>query len=175
MIRRLVFRILLWWVACRRDPDFVIGPSEDPYLRRWWILPRNRWVNLYLHQILHNDDDRALHDHPWWNVSWLLSGGYVEWVPEPSHLVLPPSMWGYRPLIRREGQVIVRRATDIHRLAVIPSPQHRIGYGHPCWSLFFTGRVVRTWGFWCPQGFRPWRDFVAERNKGEVGAGCGET
>ena len=43
-----------------RDPDFVIGRPGKPYLLRWWVIQRNRWFNIYLHQILENDDDRAL-------------------------------------------------------------------------------------------------------------------
>jgi len=61
-----------------RPPDFVIGPSEMPYLRRWWIIPRNRFFNIYLHQFLHSDDDRALHDHMYINLSILLRGRYIE-------------------------------------------------------------------------------------------------
>lgn len=44
-----------------REPDFVIG---DDYLRRWYVVPRNPFCNVYLHHILHSDDDRALHDQP---------------------------------------------------------------------------------------------------------------
>ncbi|WP_287865143.1 hypothetical protein [Achromobacter sp.] len=50
--------------AWRRPPDFVIGDAADPYLRRGWIISRNPVFNLYLHQFLRSDDDRALHDHP---------------------------------------------------------------------------------------------------------------
>jgi hypothetical protein len=58
----------------RRAPDFLIGGADDPYIRRWWVIPRNRWFNVYLHQFLRSDDDRALHDHPWANCSILLRG-----------------------------------------------------------------------------------------------------
>lgn len=61
-----------------REPDFVVGPENDPQMRRWWIVPRNSVCNVYLHQFLRSDDDRALHDHPGDNVSWILSGLYVE-------------------------------------------------------------------------------------------------
>ena len=60
----------------RRPPDFIIGEPANPYLIRWWVIPRNRWFNIYLHEIRRSDDDRALHDHPWLNCSILLHGGY---------------------------------------------------------------------------------------------------
>src|SRR5580704_9904819 len=66
-------------VAARRPPDFIIGGNEFPYMRRWWVIPRNRIFNIYLHHFLRSDDDRALHDHPSWNVSILLKGEYTEW------------------------------------------------------------------------------------------------
>lgn len=77
-------RFVDWLIrrAERRGPDFVIGGHERPYLLRWRLLPRNPVFNVYLHQFLRSDDDRALHDHPWlFNVSLLLRGPYIEWVP----------------------------------------------------------------------------------------------
>src|ERR1700710_2371105 len=61
-----------------RKPDVLIGKQDDTYMRRWWVIPRNRWFNIYLHHFLRSDDDRALHDHPWCNLSILLSGSYLE-------------------------------------------------------------------------------------------------
>ncbi len=143
----------------KRPPDFVIGPKDDPYLRRWWIIPRNRFFNIYLHHIRHSDDDRALHDHPWWNCSIILSGGYVEIVPNAQR-------W------RSRGSVVFRRATAAHRIAL--DKTHPQGSGKPCWTLFFTGPVIREWGFHCPKGWVHWKDFVDERDTGAVGRGCGE-
>lgn len=138
-----------WALAkMQRPPDFVIG---DNYLRRWWVVPRNDWCNVYLHEILHSDDDRALHDHPWDNTSFLIEGGYVEVTPEGE-------------FERTAGSVIMRKAVDSHRL-VIPDGGRAI-------SLFQTGPAIREWGFHCPQGWRPWREFVDARDKGQVGRGC---
>lgn len=64
--------------AQRRLPDFVIGGHANPYLLRWWLIPRNRVFNIYLHKFLRDDDDRALHDHPWFWCSIMLRGEYVE-------------------------------------------------------------------------------------------------
>ena len=41
-----------------REPDFIIGGAERPYIRRWWIIPRNKLFNIYLHQVLRDDDER---------------------------------------------------------------------------------------------------------------------
>jgi hypothetical protein len=144
----------------RRSPDFIIGGADRPYIRRWWVLPRNRVFNVYLHQILRDDDDRALHDHPWWNGSIVLSGGYFEVMPAlgPEEVALTYTAW------RSTGSVVLRRARAAHRLMLKD--------GRPCWSLFITGPKLRTWGFWCPHGWRRWTEFVAVGDKGQVGRGC---
>jgi hypothetical protein len=146
-----------------RPPDFVIGSPENPYLLRWWIIPRNRWFNIYLHQIRRSDDDRALHDHPWWNISIVLKGGYEEVTP-----CFLEGCKGTDTRWRGPGSVIFRRATAAHRL-VIPA---RDGAQRFCWSLFITGRRVREWGFHCPHGWRDWRVFTAPADRGQIGRGC---
>lgn len=149
-LRRIEWRLRR--VARSREPDFVVGGSNDPYLRRWWIVPRNRWLNVYLHHFLRSDDDRALHDHPWCSVSVMLRRGYVE------HL--PRGRW----LVAQAGDVIFRRARSAHRIEVVP--------GCDAWTLFITGPRVREWGFHCPQGWRPWFEFVDPADRGSVGPGC---
>ena len=134
----------------QRDPDFIRG---DNYLRRWWVIPRNEVCNIYLHEILRSDDDRALHDHPWANSSWVLEGGYIEHTP------------GGISVQRKVGDYVERHAQALHRLE-IPEGGRAI-------SLFITGPKVRDWGFVCPQGWVRWQDFVGE-DVGQVGRGCGE-
>lgn len=139
----------------KRNPDFIIGPKDAPYLRRWWVIPRNRFFNIYLHHILSDDDDSALHDHPWANVSIVLRGFYIEHTADK------------RPARRSAGSVTFRRAKLAHRLALGDK-------GRPCWTLFITGPVTREWGFHCPKGWVPWKEFVDNDDAGITGKGCGE-
>lgn len=135
-----------------RKPDFIIGSHDNPYMLRWYVIPRNKWFNIYLHKILRSDDDRALHDHPWLNMSLLLSGKYREVTPNSNRII-------------KAGSVIFRRPISSHRLETVD--------GH-CWSLFITGPTIRTWGFHCPKGWIPWYNFVDTNDRGLVGPGCGE-
>lgn len=60
-----------------REPDFYIGGKGDPYMRFWWVTSRHPdRFKLYLHHIVRDDDDRALHDHPSASCSIILKGGY---------------------------------------------------------------------------------------------------
>lgn len=143
-------------VAQSREPDFIIGNRADPYLRRWWIIPRNRVFNIYLHHFCRSDDDRALHDHPWVNLSWLLDGTYLEHSPN-----------GIAE--RRSGQMVARLPSAAHRVQLLVSDT---GREKPVWTLFITGPRVREWGFLCPRGWRHWKEFTARDDKGQVGRGC---
>ena len=155
---------LLQWLRCwlTLTPHFVVGDPSDPYLLRWYVIPRNRWCNIYLHKFLRSDDDRALHDHPWWFVSLVLWGGYKEHHPCP---ICGDSIRHYCfPYHRTAPSIAFRRAEDAHRVELIDNK--------PCWTLVITGPKVREWGFWCPQGWRHWREFTARDNPGAVGRGC---
>lgn len=141
--RRLVARHAV------RPPNLVVGDYQDPYLWRWWVIPRNRWFNVYLHLFWRSDDDRALHDHPWWNLSFLLRGEYAE------HTIRPGGI--HRRVLRREGDLKFRSPWAAHRVELTDGP---------CWTLFITGPVLREWGFHCEGGWRSRVDFDGE--------GCGE-
>lgn len=151
--------IVKWWKGwLSGKPHFVIG---DNYLLRWYVIPRNRLLNIYLHKFLHDDEDRALHDHPWWFISIMLKGGYDEVVK------------GNR-LTRYAPSIAFRQAVHAHRVVL-----HRVldsQIVRPCWTLVITGRVVRDWGFLCPQGWRHWKEFTAynegKGDYGQVGRGC---
>lgn len=144
-----------------RAPDYVIGPPEKPYLRRWWIIPRNEGCNVYLHEILRSDEDRAGHDHPWHNTSYLIDGAYEEVV----YHLNKPWLEAYR-INRVAGESAQRHPGDTHRL-IVPEGGRAV-------SLFVTGPKVRNWGFWCAEGERwvDWRDFTGGDNGELVGRGC---
>lgn len=130
-----------------RKPDFVIGADapEGPYMLRWYLIPRNPVFNMYYHQVLRDDDDRALHDHPWPSVSIVQKGVMLD-VRNDGTTMLQP------------GDMVFRDAEDAHRLEVVEGPVE---------TLFITGPKQRVWGFHCPDG---WKDFMQFDNDG----GCGD-
>lgn len=152
-------------ISERRSPDFVVGGALHPYLKRWWLIPRNRFFNIYLHQFLRSDDDRALHDHPWFNLSILLRGYYIEVTPHGDK-------------IRGPGAVILRSPWSRHRIELLQAGSvARLQKLFPhirqeCWTIFITGPRLRDWGFHCPQGFVPWQKFTSPADKGNIGKGC---
>lgn len=140
----------------KRPPDFVIGDANDPYLLRWFVIPRNPFFNIYAHRILHSDDKRALHDHPWWFWAILLEGAYIE-ITERS------------AAYRFAGDWYFRGPWKPHRLELLGKATRT-----PVISLVITGPKLRTWGFHCLQGWVPWQKYVTKRERGNsAGAGCG--
>ena len=110
-------------------PQEITLKDGSVYLVRRFVIPRNRICNIYLHTFLQSDDDRAMHDHPWWSVSFLLSGKLIE---------------HYWPSSVRKIRLFVpvfRRSTHVHRLELV---------GKTATTLFITGPKIRSWGFWCP-------------------------
>lgn len=137
-------------------PHFIIGLR---YLLRWYVIPRNPWLNVYLHQFLHDDEDRALHDHPWWFVSIMVWGRYSEVVAD-------------KVIERRAPSIAFRKPTHAHRVMLWREFSEPV----PCWTIVITGKVVRDWGFLCPQGWRHWKEFTAYNDGngdyGQIGRGC---
>ena len=130
-----------WW---RREPHLVVyTPEGEPYLVRWWIIPRNPLLNVYLHKFVRDDNDRALHDHPWVSLSILIKGTYVEHLERSSRTFHAPA-------------VIPRGCPHPHRLELVGM----MGARDPVWTIFITGPKVREWGFLCPNGWVPWEEFI---------------
>lgn len=141
-------------------PHFYIGGPQNPYLLRWFIIPRNPWFNIYLHKFCRDDDDRALHDHPWWFISIMVKGRYTEILAQDEH--------GGRGSVRSAPGIAFRRAQHRHRVVL----DSKDGKAVPCWTLVITGRKAREWGFWCPKGFVHWKEFAAQNDEGNIGRGC---
>lgn len=171
----VLHRHLLMKHGYNRPPDFIIGGTSSPYLLRWYLTPWSRydrrnpplWAqitkrllpNIYLHHFLRSDDDRALHDHPWFNASILLKGGYYEHTRKGERI------------LRTAGSLIFRSPWTAHRVELFRVPYERdaaLWFELDCWTLFMTSPRVREWGFLCPKGWLNWQKF-GDQN------GCGES
>jgi hypothetical protein len=55
----------------QRRPHQVVGPPHAPYLMRWFVLPHNRFVNVYVQTFASSEllnSARALSLDPWNNL-----------------------------------------------------------------------------------------------------------
>lgn len=146
-----------------RDIRIPGDESIPPYMLRWWRIKRNAFFNVYYHIVRRSDDDTALHDHPWWNFSIVLTGGYYE------HCI-------------KEGGVHTKTFYDAGSVRFRPSGcfAHRLElerYGPNAWpavqgeeipvhTIFITGPALRRWGFHHPERWvdaYDWDEFCRER------------
>lgn len=128
----------------KRKPDLVLEKEGDVYLRRWYVIPRNAIFNIYLHNFLHDDEDRALHDHMYSSLSWILKGGYLE------HTIKAGGV--HKRKEYAPGRIILRPfGGKAHRIELI---------GKSCWTLFITGPRYRKWGFHTKDGWVHHKEFL---------------
>lgn len=147
----------LRWLG-RKWPHFDIMKNGLIYLRRYFIAEIRRLFAIFLHNIRHEDDDRDPHDHPRSFVTIVLWGGYTDesWhVPGGGHCgdrggVLQPFPCASEDKLR-VGSIRFRKAEHVHRVRdVLPNT----------WTLTIWGPYRRDWGFWTPQGWEHWREYL---------------
>lgn len=151
----------------RYPMDFRIPPNEDvpAYMHRWWRIARNAYFNIYFHLVKRGDDDRALHDHPWWNFSIVLDGGYYEHTIDEGGI--NRKIWYGPGSVRFRGS-----GTFAHRLeldTVMKAPSQRVEL--PVKTIFITGPVLRRWGFHHPDQWvdaYDWDAFLANRGEANL-------
>lgn len=102
----------------------TLGLRPCPYLRRW-VLDFGSFA-LRVHRWEASDDTRAFHDHPWWFLTCVLRGSYVDVSPQGRDLL-------------RAGSIRFRPADHKHTVE-IQTPG--------TWTVLVTGPAVRRWGFW---------------------------
>lgn len=101
-----------------------MGLAECPYMRRW-VLDFGLFA-LRIHRWESSDDYRAFHDHPWWFLTLVLKGSYVDVSPE-GHDLLTAGSVRYRPASHKHTVEIQTPGT---------------------WTVLITGKPLRRWGFW---------------------------
>ncbi len=119
----------------KRPPALIVkwneklGLPECPYVTRWRI-EAPRLGSIRVHHWTGPDDDRAFHDHPWWFLTFVVKGGYIDHHQASDHVHAD-----------RVQSPAVRFRPALHRHTVIPD----VG---GAWTILITGPRSRSWGFW---------------------------
>ena len=132
----------------------TIYNADQPYLERWIL-----WcgITLRLHRFLASDEDRAVHDHPWWFIT-LPFTSYGEFIE-------PKGKDGQGQDEQTDGQEIYRTVTAWRPHFRASNFRHRVEITQaPSWTLVVTGPKSNEWGFWQGQEFvhnRDWQNQIA--------------
>lgn len=141
----MILKFLIW-LTRNQEPLLV----DKDYMQRWFIIPRNRFFNIYFHRFFGSDAPTP-HDHPWISFGLILDGEYLEHTPEGDFK-------------RSKGEWTVR----------MPSSLHWIEIDKPVYTLFITGPRVRRWGFQCKERWVDFREYIDARGDNRLASGCGE-
>ena len=121
----------------------IVSKQGVVHFRRWRLLQTPLFA-IYIHNVAKSDDDKHMHDHPWWFAALILKGGYIEQVwnkrdGETTHLRLP-------------GALVCHKITDFHIIELLHGPS---------WSIVLTGpRTHSLWGYHTRNG---WMDHITYR------------
>ena len=114
--------------------------KKSPYLIRYYLLFKNRpdWFpfNIFIHKFLQSDD-ADLHDHPWDYFTFILYGGYYEYIENNDTLTKNKIIKIWRP----PGFFKYSSAYHKHRVELLNTNQC-------CWTLFIPGKKIKNWGFY---------------------------
>lgn len=139
----------------QRTPAFHL----DQYMERYWVTddPKGAPIDLMaqrVHHILRADRDAHYHDHPWENFTLVLDGWLTERVPQDQLQDPKLDATHYIYTTHRAGAVIHRQAHTRHRIT-------EVSHGG-VWTLFTMGHWEKDWGFYTPDGFVYWREYLNE-------------
>lgn len=104
-----------------------LGLKECPYARRWTL--ESKHGTLRVHHFYRSDDERALHDHPWWFLTFVFKGGYTDVNEQGNDHLRAPA-------------IRFRRAEHKHTVRTDPGG---------AWTFVISGPKKRIWGFWVPR------------------------
>jgi hypothetical protein len=129
--------------------------DNEPYLERYYLFLKDRKkfpFNIFLHKFLKGDPD-DVHDHPWPYCTFILKGGYYEWIPQfnsDGTKFNEVRMW------RGPGHFRYCRSTSYHRI--------ELKEGVTAWTLFMPGPQKRDWGFLVKDNWIHHEKYLKERH-----------
>lgn len=101
-----------------------LGDPACPYCYRWVL--NLGLIAFRLHKWVASDDLRYHHDHPYWFITFVLRGSYIN-ITDGGEEVLKP------------GCVRFRRAEHRHAVKLVSKS---------CCTFLISGPPLRKWGFW---------------------------
>lgn len=126
----------------------IVGHKDCPAWRRW-VIPLPFGFSIRYHDFTPEHVDTDAHSHPWWFVTFVISGEYDDYSSEDVDFL-------------RIGSVRFRPRNHVHRVAIS---------NRGCKTIVFTGRHHKNWGFYTPDGYMDaatyreskWADTICDR------------
>lgn len=163
-----LFKRMLERLASRLEERQIIIDGEL-YLQRYYVAGRmpealaDLWdvdrpkerlgflPTIYLHRFHRPDAERSLHNHPWFALGVILTGGYLETRMRGNPLVEPHGVFSIQRNMR-PGMLQLITPYDFHRVSMLHDDE--------VWTLFCIGEKQQSWGYWLDEEkrFAHWRE-----------------
>lgn len=150
----MLLKLTNWLEQIGRKRVIMDRINNEPYLERYYVFLKDRnWFpfNVFLHKFLKSDPDEV-HDHPWNYATFILKGGYWEWVPVFDR---QGQMTGEIAKWRGAGHFRICDANSYHRIEIDPSTE--------TWTLFMPMWKRKDWGFWTRKGWVQHEQYLHSR------------
>ena len=149
------------WYAFRHIHGHIYDANGRLYMGRWWVVAPGTWQSrvllfvtggryesIRLHHINRPDNDRDLHNHPFYYLTFVLLGYYSEFRCDRKGA---PDYWQLltRGKSSTGGEELWHRIDDV-------SPQG-------VWTFFMMGPNKGEWGFDTPDGYVESRAYFNQR------------
>lgn len=122
-------RFLKKLLVAQQMTYYLDDEKTEIVLQRFYLLfKENKWFNLCIHKLPPTPNYptwRVLHNHPWFNISVILKGGYWEYTTDKNKWRIP-------------GSVIFRKSSVFHNTWVNKQT---------CWTMFIKLWVVQEQSF----------------------------
>jgi NTP pyrophosphatase (non-canonical NTP hydrolase) len=188
-MRQLIFKVLAFvlmtnpWLVRRlfaraqRTPYFHLTGrgSSEPYMRRWWLFNpyddankrKYPWLpmSVRFHEILREDNDPHMHDHPWNAQTIILRGWYIEELEDkrPEAAGLDDARVVH---MRQAGYTGAIRFAQYHRIVQVSGRNA----GDTVLTLFFTFGKQDSWAFKVRGKRVHWKEYLQSREKHRAGS-----
>lgn len=143
------------WSFMTSEP--IADAAEGPMMTRHRLV-QTPWFGVYVHEIHRPDRDRHVHDHPWTFATFILSGGYTE-VAVPVRDAVMLAAMGTTNSTRRMWRRFTFHRFPRDHAHFIDSISGRLI------TFVFVGRRAQDWGFYTPDGFVAWREYISATGK----------
>lgn len=139
----------------------IKSKTGEVHFRRWSILS-TKWFNIYIHCIYKPDEDKHLHDHPWDFYGIVLKGVYIEEISlintEEFLSMVKSEDLPTKRIFRHPLFVVYRKSYIPHKILHILTNK-------PVWTLIFTTKKNREWGYIGEDGWINHKDYRKKKNE----------
>jgi len=143
----------------------IKSKSGELHFQRWRIV----WTPLfaiYIHYIAKSDEDKHPHNHPWNFYSFILYGGYKETLTKETSF----AQYAMSIIFKIPCPSYTTTVDTFKQFSFISRDRlwfHKISLLKPTWTLVFTGKNYKDWGYLVDNQHVNFEEYRKNKNEGK--------